>query len=180
MDEDNFLLFAQYYLIFKKNLENKLNNQLSNKIESGECYIIYDEWINEILSNYNKYNENKKYKNKKNVNYFPKNNPTFINTINDINDNIQNIAIINPELLGKMEYYQLNNLKIFKYYIGYQKLIIEDQNNNNFLIKISYPLDKSQINGILLETDKKEKKDKIAANLNTLFDYNINATNIKK
>ena len=61
MEEKNFLLFIEKYNNFKDDLNKKLNNPPS-EIESADCYIIDDSWLNELLLNYEKYKENKNIK----------------------------------------------------------------------------------------------------------------------
>ena len=148
MEEQNFLSFMENYTQYKEMLNKKLNGKI-NKIEYEECFLVDNYWFDNLSFYYKSYNNMKKYKlkytNKKNS-YFPKGNPQFIQsifeTINYINSK-KKFTIINNKIMELLNQEKLKNSKLFKIYIGYQKLIIEDPNNYNDALLFSNPLDEN-------------------------------------
>ena len=104
MDEKLFLLFMKIYFQFKENFEKKLRQQ-QNIIETEGCYIIDNNWFNILLFYYKSYNNNKKYKLKSNNknNYFPNEEPIYIQNIFELNNKYiktkKKFTIINAKIM---------------------------------------------------------------------------------
>ena len=156
MEEQNFVSFTKYYQQYKDKLDKKLNAEV-NTIEFEECFLIDNYWFDILLYYYKSYNNMKKYKlkysNKKNY-YFPKENPKYIQSISEIINYINSkkkFTIINNNVIEFLNQEQLKNSKIFKIYIGYKKLIIEDPMNNNNALLLSNPLDENAVNRTVIQ-----------------------------
>ena len=176
MEEKNFLLFIEKYNNFKDDLNKKLNNPPS-EIESADCYIIDDSWLNELLLNYEKYKENK---NIKKDSLFPKYEPIFFQDLYEVNSKISNITIINNELLNLINDRISTNTKMFIYYLGgYKKILIEDPGIENYVLTLNNPLDKLSNNepGILILINEINKINIIKSQLKNEFEYKIDNNN---
>jgi hypothetical protein len=140
----------------------------------NDCYLIDNEWYNELEENIEIYEKNNSQPSNKKVIYnsrnmlklniyFPKQSPVFIN---DINEAIECFKSSNkPQLVGtklmnkiyKKE--DLKNMSVVKYYAGFNNLIImsmeKDYNNGLLLFN---PLDKNNKNNIIFSFKIKNKK----------------------
>jgi len=124
---------------FRYFLKNDLKNQ--NEINQGSCYIIDENWINNLENCIDIfYKTNNKFS-------FPSQNPKIINSFSELIDFIQNnqkFDYINHSLID----YKYRNLKKneIKYFIGNNKIIIDfnDYRENKALL-IDNPFKKNQI-----------------------------------
>ena len=160
--ELNFInQFIQKYIEFKEYLTKKLNNNF-NKLEGETCYLIDNDWMEELLLIYNKYNDYKEYMHsyisKSNIN-----NPIFISDISKVNNYIKNhkkFVIIGDKIMQTFNKKILNDKKLFIIYIGFNKMIIEDLQHSDSAFIYSNPLDEdvSKREGFIFQTNGNNKK----------------------
>jgi len=124
---------------FRYWLKNDLKNQ--NEINQGSCYLIDENWINNLENCIDKfYNTNNKFS-------FPSQNPKLINNFSELINCIQKnqkLDFINHSLIN----YKYRNLKKNEiiYFVGNNKIIIDfnDYRENKALL-IDNPFNKNQI-----------------------------------
>ena len=144
MDEQKFKTITNIYNIyndFQNNLHNNIKNNNEIIIQSEDCYLIEEPWINEFSNN----NENKSLKNNISL---PNSYPIFINNIENIISKIYNskkLKLVNKKLFESLfNQSYLNKFGIIHYYGGNNKIIIEykHKQDNKALLLIN-PLDKN-------------------------------------
>ena len=144
MDEQKFKTITNINNIYndiKNNLHNNIKNNNEIIIQSEDCYLIEEPWINELSNN----NENKSLKNNISL---PNSYPIFINNIENIIYNINNskkLKLVNKKLIDSLfNQNNLNNFGIIHYYGGNNKIILEYKNrNNNKPLLVIDPLDEN-------------------------------------
>ena len=160
--EINFInKFVRKYIEFKDKLTEKLKNNFI-KLEGESCYLIDNNWMEELLLIYNR-NNDKEFRNS----YISKSNinsPIFLSSISIVNNYIENhkkFVIIDDKIMKSFEKRLLNNKKIFTIYIGFNKMIIEDQQQNDSALIFSNPLDEdaSKREGILFRINGSNKNE---------------------
>ena len=136
MEEQNFNKIINIYNDFIKNLNDNINNKKISLFthQSEDCYLIEEQWINELIKCFNKYNNN-------NLNkkiFLQKSSPIFINNFEDIIYNINNskkLKLVNKKLidslLNKNNENILRDLSIIIYYGGNNKIILEYKNKKD-------------------------------------------------
>ena len=164
MNDQMFNLFMKTYEDFKTRLLKNLNSSDKSLFiqNSEDCYIIEENWINEYINYFNRYNKNDS-SFKSNIS-FSKKGPIFINDLTSIililkNEN--NLKIINKKLLGFLfSEKDLIKIPIIKYYGGNNKIIVEykDKKDDKALLIIN-PLNKNAIfkRLFILSIDNKQK-----------------------
>ena len=179
MEEDLLLSFMESYNLFKDNLERDLNNK-PKKIESELCYLIFNNWLDLVVFYYNSYINNKKYcsRNNKKLNFcFPKESPLFIQSIDDSLNYISKIAIINKNTMDILNYRDFKNKKLFKIYIGYKKIIIEDPDNLYYSLLVINPLDKINREGLIFKSNFEDRQKYYESYLIEEYNRNNNLKN---
>ena len=158
MDFNCIIQFVQEYTEFKECLTKKLKNN-SVELKGEICYLIDNNWMEELLINYNKNNDlSVLYNSKQNIK-----NPIFILNILEANKYIENhkqFVIITDKIMQILFKNSLDDKKLYKFYIGYKKLIIEELKQNQYALFYLNPLEenKSKREGFLLQIGK-DKKD---------------------
>ena len=166
MEIKNIESFIKNYLQFKDYLDKKLKNPPSI-IKPEECYLINNDWIDSLLSEYEKFNNGKNnnlFYNK--LNDFSKiKNPIFISNIletyNNFIDCHKKCTIISRKIIEDFFKNLIDEKAIFFYYIGNNKLIIENPKRDDYYIVLSNPLDDNSFkrNGIIVQSNKTNKKE---------------------
>ena len=157
MDFNCIIKFVQEYTEFIECLAKKLKNKYV-KLEGETCYLIDNNWMEEILINYHKYNDlNVLINSIKNIK-----NPIFILNILEANNFIENhkkFVIIPDKIMQILFKNSLDDKKLFKYFIGNNKLIIEEQQQNKYALLYLNPLNEniSKREGFLIEIGKDKK-----------------------
>ena len=160
-----------------KNLKTTFQNRIKkNSITyyDNDCYLIDNEWYNELEKNIEIYeNNNNQLSNKKGIyngrnigNFkirFPKKSPDFINDINGAIDYFQSNnkpQLISTKLMNKIyKKENLKNMNVVKYYSGFNNLIImfieKEYNSGLFLFS---PLDNNNKKNIIFSFKTNNKK----------------------
>ena len=108
MDEEEFNLILNKYYDFRSNFTNNINNS-SLSLNNEDCYLIEENWIDNLKEGFNKYNNLKK-TNELNEEFdyydlLPEKDPNFINDFSSILKCIENnkkIKCLSKELLELM------------------------------------------------------------------------------
>ena len=145
---------------------DKITNE-SNSIINEICYLIDENWYNELNQNYKRYINTKKISNgiefSKLIN-FPQKDPNFINNFSELIENLKNnieFRLISKklmEIIYRKEY--LKKFNYIKYYGKNNKLIIEFQikdENKSLLIVDPFKLIKREIFIIIINNIEKDK-----------------------
>ena len=181
MEIENIDTFINNYYIFLENLRKKLKNPSLDK-KYQECYLIDGNWFDNILSDFNKYKKDKK--NKSNYHFKIEKKNVIQRILDSFNYN-NKFIIVNNKLFGKNDKI-FNDNNIFYFYIGYNKLIIEEPKIDSYLLQFSNPLDENinKRNSILIQITKKDKNKILDKYLNKSFfhdkEKNYNFKYIKK
>ena len=184
-EEDGFDEIMDEYYNFRSNFSDNINNSsisLSNEV----CYLIEENWIDNLKEGYNEY-KNLKKKNELNEEFdysdlLPEEEPNFINDFSSILKYITNnkkLKCTSKKLFELI--YEKNELKdenYIKYYSGNNKLIIEYENDNKAILLID-PLNqkkiKNNISIILIKDNKKNQLFKnLLSNKNNISDKYLN------
>ena len=123
---------------------------------------------------------NKKYcsRNNKKLNFcFPKESPLFIQSIDDSLNYISKIAIINKNTMDILNYRDFKNKKLFKIYIGYKKIIIEDPDNLYYSLLVINPLDKINREGLIFKSNFEDRQKYYESYLIEEYNRNNNLKN---
>jgi len=165
MNEETFIESMNEYYSYRSKLD-KISNE-SNSIINDFCYLIDENWFNELIKNY------QRFINTKNISIgiefnklinFPKRGPYFINNFTELIEIIKNkiefklISRNLMELICKKEY--LKKFNYVKYYGKNNKLIIEYQikdENKSLLIVDPFELIKREIFIIIFNDIDKRK-----------------------
>ena len=172
MEEEEFNSIINEYYDFRAFFSENINNS-SISLNNEDCYLIEENWIDNLKEGFNKYkNLKKKNELNQNIDYYdllPEEDPKFINNFSTILKyikNNKNIKCISKKLLELI--FEKNYLKDYhyiKYYSGNNKLIIMYENDNKAIL-VKDPLNQSEIkNNINIILIKDEQKNKIFKNL---------------
>ena len=171
MEEKEFNLIKDKYDDFRKTLSANIINA-SISLNNEDCYLIEENWIDNLREGFNKY-KNLKKTNKLNkefdyYNFLPEKDPNFINNFSTILKNLQNnkkIRCINQKLIELIyDKSDLKNEHCIKYYSGNNKLIIEYEGDNKSILLLD-PLNKKEINNNIRIILKKITKSSIYLNI---------------
>ena len=165
--------FINEFKKFRTTFESRIKKE-SITYYDNDCYLIDNEWYNELekkIEIYEKNNSqpsNKKAiynsRNMRKLNvYFPEQSPVFINDINEAIECFKSSnkpQLISTKLMNKIyKKEDLKNMSVIKYYAGFNNLIImsmeKDYNNGLLLFN---PLDKNNKNNIIFSFKIKNKK----------------------
>jgi hypothetical protein len=142
MDFNCIIQFVQEYTEFKECLTKKLKNN-SVELRGEICYLIDNNWMEELLINYNKNNDlSVLYNSKQNIK-----NPIFILNILEANKYIENhkqFVIITDKIMQILFKNSLDDKKLYKFYFGYNKLIIEELKQNQYALFYLNPLEENK------------------------------------
>ena len=158
MDFNCINKFFQEYNEFKKCLANKLNNNLV-ELKGETCYLIENNWMDELLLYCNKFNDLKELDyNKLNIK-----NPNLLDILNAERyiEKQKGFVIITDKIIQILLKNSLDDKKLFKFYIGNNILIIEDPQQNNYALLYSNPFDEdlSRRKGNLIQISGQDKKE---------------------
>ena len=153
MNEETFIESMKENKSYRNKLD-KISNE-SNSIINDICYLIDENWYDDLNKNYQRFINTKKLTNgiefNKLIN-FPKRNPNFINNISELIERIENkiefklVSRNLMEIIYKKQY--LREFNYVKYYGRNNKLIIEYQikdENKSLLIVDPFKLIKREI-----------------------------------
>ena len=178
MEEKEFNLIKDKYDDFRKMFSANIINA-SISLNNEDCYLIEENWIDNLREGFNKY-KNLKKANKLNkefdyYNFLPEKDPNFINNFSTILKNLQNnkkIRCINQELIELIyDKSDFKNDHCIKYYSGNNKLIIEYEGDNKSILLLD-PLNKKEIkNNIKIILIKDKKKLNLFKNILSENDY---------
>ena len=121
MDFNCINKFFQEYNEFKKCLANKLNNNLV-ELKGETCYLIENNWMDELLLYCNKFNDLKELDyNKLNIK-----NPNLLDILNAERyiEKQKGFVIITDKIIQILLKNSLDDKKLFKFYIGNNILIL--------------------------------------------------------
>ena len=145
MNEETFIESMKENYSYRKKLE-KISNE-SNSIINDICYLIDENWYDDLNKNYIRYINTKNIENRIEFNKlinFPKRDPNFINNFSELIESIENkieFKLVSKnlmEIIYKKEY--LKKFNYIKYYGRNNKLIIEYQiKDENKLLLIVDP-----------------------------------------
>ena len=157
MDINCISKFFNEYAEFKECLMKKLSDN-SIELKGETCYLIKNNWMEELLINFNKNNDLKELDNtKQNIN-----NPNFLDILEAENciESHEKFVIITDKIMQILYKNSLDDKKLFKFYIGNNILIIEDPQQNKYALLYSNPFDEdlSRRKGILLQINGQNKK----------------------
>ena len=108
---------------------------------------------------------------------FPKESPLFIQSIDDSLNYISKIAIINKNTMDILNYRDFKNKKLFKIYIGYKKIIIEDPDNLYYSLLVINPLDKINREGLIFKSNFEDRQKYYESYLIEEYNRNNNLKN---
>ena len=154
-------IFINAFKTFRTTIESRIKKNIITYYDN-DCYLIENEWYNELENNIVIYeNNNSHLSNKKGIYnsrkignskvFFPKEFPIFTNNINEAIDYLRSKnkpQLISTKLMNKIFKKDcLKNMTVVKYYSGFNNLIImfmEKEYNNGLLL--FNPLDKNNKN----------------------------------
>jgi len=129
MDEEEFNLILNKYYDFRSKFSNNIINS-SLSLNNEDCYLIEENWIDNLKEGFNKYNNLKKtYELNEEFDYYdllPEKDPNFINDFSLILNCIENnkkIKCLSKKLLELIyDKSDLKDVNCIKYYSGNNKL----------------------------------------------------------